>query len=147
MKQTKTDLVHSLTEAFEAHANRTDGVVEFWLARDVRYLLGYSKWDNFLNVVSKAQTACEVSGHSVPDHSADVGKIVDLGSGSQRQVDDIMLTRDTCYLISQDGEWPVLLQVMGKDGKHGCYLSLRDIGALFVQRRLPARMRKRLQGA
>lgn len=100
----KKDLVHSLTENFEAHANRTEGGIEFWLARDVQHLLGYTKWDNFLNVVSKAKTACEVSGHMVPDHFADVSKMVDLGSGSQREVDDIMLTRYGCYLIAQNGD-------------------------------------------
>lgn len=100
----KMDLVQSLTRNFEAHANRTEGGVEFWLARDLQHLLGYSKWDNFLNVVSKAKTACEVSGHTVPDHFADVGKMVDLGSGSQREVDDIMLTRYACYLVAQNGD-------------------------------------------
>ncbi len=62
------------------------------------------KWDNFLNVVSKAKTACDVSSHDVADHFADVGKMVDLGSGSQREVDDIMLTRYACYLIAQNGD-------------------------------------------
>jgi DNA-damage-inducible protein D len=100
----KSDLVGSLTDSFEAHAHQTDGGVEFWLARDIQHLLGYSKWDNFLNVVSKAKTACEVSGHAIPDHFADVGKMVDLGSGSQREVDDIMLTRYACYLIAQNGD-------------------------------------------
>lgn len=100
----KKDLVYSLTENFEAHANQTEGGIEFWLARDLQHLLGYSKWDNFLNVVSKAKTACEVSGHAAPDHFAGVGKMVDLGSGSQREVDDIMLTRYACYLVAQNGD-------------------------------------------
>lgn len=100
----KKDLILSLTQSFEAHAQQTDAGVEFWLARDLQHLLGYSKWDNFLNVVSKARTACEVSGHLVSDHFADVGKMVDLGSGSQREVDDIMLTRYACYLIAQNGD-------------------------------------------
>jgi DNA-damage-inducible protein D len=100
----KRELVNSLTESFQAHANQTDGGVEFWLARDLQHLLGYSKWDNFLSVVSKAKTACEVSGHEVADHFADVGKMVDLGSGSQREVDDLMLTRYACYLIAQNGD-------------------------------------------
>ena len=78
--------------------------MEFWLARDLQHLLGYTKWDNFLNVVFKAKTACEVSGHAVADHFADVGKMVDLGSGSQREVDDLMLTRYACYLIAQNGD-------------------------------------------
>ena len=89
----KTELIHTLTATFEAHAQQADSGVEFWLARDLQHLLGYSKWENFLNVVSKAKTACEVSGHHVPDHFPDVRKMVDLGSGSQREVDDIMLTR------------------------------------------------------
>ncbi len=100
----KKDLILSLTQNFEAHAQQTDAGVEFWLARDLQHLLGYSKWDNFLNVVSKARTACEVSGHVTADHFADVGKMVDLGSGSQREVDDIMLTRYACYLVAQNGD-------------------------------------------
>lgn len=100
----KTELIHTLTTTFEAHAQQTDNGVEFWLARDIQHLLGYSKWENFLNVVSKAKTACEVSGHHVPDHFPDVRKMVDLGSGSQREVDDIMLTRYACYLIAQNGD-------------------------------------------
>ncbi|MES2999901.1 MAG: DNA damage-inducible protein D [Pseudomonadota bacterium] len=100
----KTELIHTLTTSFEGHARQTEGGVEFWLARDIQQLLGYTKWDNFLNVVFKAKTACEVSGHDVADHFADVGKMVDLGSGSQREVDDIMLTRYACYLIAQNGD-------------------------------------------
>lgn len=55
----KTELVQTLTTTFEAHAQQTEDGVESWLARDLQHLLGYSKWDNFLNVVSKAKTACE----------------------------------------------------------------------------------------
>lgn len=100
----KTDLIHSLTESFEAHAQQADNSVEFWLARDVQHLLGYSEWRNFAAVVSKAKTACEVSNHPISDHSVEVTKMVDLGSGSQREVDDIMLTRYACYLIAQNGD-------------------------------------------
>ena len=100
----KTELVHSLTNNFEAHAQRADNDVEFWLARDIQHLLGYAKWENFLNVVSRAKTACEVTGRPVQDHFPDVRKMVDLGSGSQRDIDDIMLTRYACYLIAQNGD-------------------------------------------
>ena len=96
----KTKLVQSLTTNFEAYTQQTETGIEFWLARDMQHLLGYSKRDNFLNVVSKAKTACDVFGHAVTDHFADVGKMVDLGSGSQREVDDLMFTRYACYLIA-----------------------------------------------
>jgi len=100
----KPAVIRTLTDTFEGHAQQTDTGVEYWLARDLQQLLGYSKWDNFLNVVSKAKTACTGSGHKVADHFADVGKMVDLGSGSRREVDDVMLTRYACYLIAQNGD-------------------------------------------
>ena len=100
----KPAVIRTLTDTFEGHAQQTETGVEYWLARDLQQLLGYSKWDNFLNVVSKAKTACTGSGHKVADHFADVGKMVDLGSGSRREVDDVMLTRYACYLIAQNGD-------------------------------------------
>jgi DNA-damage-inducible protein D len=61
--------------------------VEYWLARDLQHLLGYAEWRNFSSsAVAKAKTACEVSGHPVADHFVDVSKMVDLGSGSQREI-------------------------------------------------------------
>jgi hypothetical protein len=83
----KTELVQSLTLNFESHAQHTDEGVEFWLARDLQHMLSYGKWENFFNVVSKAKTACEVSGHQIENHFPDVGKMVDLGSGNRPLAD------------------------------------------------------------
>ena len=100
----KKELIQTLTDTFEGHAQQTETGVEYWLARDIQHLLGYAEWRNFGLVISKAKTACEVSGQRVTDHFVDVNKMVDLGSGSQREIDDIMVTRYACYLIAQNGD-------------------------------------------
>jgi DNA-damage-inducible protein D len=70
----------------------------------LQQVLGYTKWDNFYKVIAKAKTACESSGVGTSDHFADVGKMVQLGSGSARGIEDIALTRYACYLIAQNGD-------------------------------------------
>ena len=98
------EIIESLTNNFESFSHKTDEGVEFWLARDLQNLLGYSKWDNFKNVVSKAKISCDSSKQLISDHFADVGKKVELGSHAIKEMDDLMLTRYACYLIAQNGD-------------------------------------------
>ena len=77
---------------------------DFWYARDLQEILHYTKWSNFIKVIDKAKVACENSGNTVLDHFADVGKMVSLGSDSQRKVEDIKLSRYACYLIVQNAD-------------------------------------------
>jgi len=100
----KTDIIQTLTKTFESHTQQTDDGIEFWLASDIQHLLGYAKWDNFLNVVSKAKMACEVSGHPILDHFADVGKTIAMPKGAEKEVADLILTDYACYLIAQNGD-------------------------------------------
>lgn len=100
----KRDIIHSLTTTFEGHAQQTENGIEYWLARDLQHMLGYAEWRNFVTVISRAKTACEVTDQMVENHFVDVNKMVDIGSGVQREVDDIMLTRFACYLIAQNGD-------------------------------------------
>jgi DNA-damage-inducible protein D len=78
--------------------------VEFWCARDLQMLLGYTQWKNFAKVIDKAITACQTAGHDAKDHFAGIGKMVVLGSGAKREIEDIALTRYACYLIAQNGD-------------------------------------------
>lgn len=81
-----------------------DSEVEFWYARDLQGVLGYDRWENFKKVIDKAVMSCESTGVTVSDHFRDVTKMVPIGSGAERPVEDIMLTRYACYLIAQNGD-------------------------------------------
>ena len=78
--------------------------LEVWYARELQKVCGYARWENFQVAINRAIDACKSQNINIDDHFRDVTKMVSLGSGSERDIKDILLTRYACYLIAQNGD-------------------------------------------
>jgi DNA-damage-inducible protein D len=99
----KKELIADLFGKFESACYIYEGI-ECWSARELQEIFGYTQWRNFLNTVNKAKVAAANAGEKVSDHFADISKMVKVGSGAKRELEDIALTRYACYLIAQNGD-------------------------------------------
>ncbi len=95
---------------FEAIKHTTDEGAEYWSARELAPVLDYSRWQRFWPVIERAMVACSNSGQALEDHFTRVGKMIEIGKGAQRIVDDWLLSRYACYLVVQnaDPEKPIV---------------------------------------
>ncbi|MGB1256716.1 MAG: DNA damage-inducible protein D [Thiolinea sp.] len=98
------DIQNAHQQTFESIRHTDDDGTEFWYARELQTVLEYAKWERFQNVLRKAETACENSGHLIEHHFYPTEKLVELGSGAKRNIQDYCLSRYACYLIVQNGD-------------------------------------------
>lgn len=92
------------SQSFEELKQSNEHGAEYWSARDLQPMLGYSQWRRFEDAVKRAMASCETSGNNPKHHLAGTGKMIEVGKGGQRQVEDYYLSRSACYLIVQNGE-------------------------------------------
>ena len=92
------------SQTFESIKHIDENNIEFWYARELQKVLEYNKWENFENVITKAKIACENTEISVNDHFLDVRKMVQIGSGAEKEIKDYKLTRYACYMIAQNAD-------------------------------------------
>ena len=95
--------IKKLKSQFDNLINEEDEI-QFWYARDLMIQLGYSEWRNFTGVIEKAKQACQNAEIDIENHFVEINKMVDLGSGSKREISHIMLTSYASYLVAQNGD-------------------------------------------
>jgi DNA-damage-inducible protein D len=101
---TDKNIIQQHHTTFENIKRSDEDGSEYWLARELAPVLDYPQWRNFLPVLEKAREACRNSRERVEDHFADMRKMVEIGSGAMRELEDMQLSRYACYLVVQNGD-------------------------------------------